>query len=236
MFATRLVAAALVTALLAPSLLAQDDDPAAKQIELKKGDKIIFFGDSLTEMSGQEVPKNLIKKGYVRIVRETLQEKHKDKDIEVDWVGYGGSSVLGLLSRADADVLAKKPTIVVIQIGVPDAIRKITKEEFKAGLEKLIAKLQKGGAQVVLCSLTSYGEKHDGSNPSEARLEEFAEVARAVAKEQKVPLNDLRKAFVDYWKKNNKDNKGSGLLTYDGNHFNQTGMDFVAEQMLKKFK
>jgi lysophospholipase L1-like esterase len=216
--------------------LAQDDDPASRQIELKKGDKIIFFGDSLTDMSAREVPKDLIKKGYVRIVRETLQEKHPDKDIEVQGIGYGGSSVLGLLSRVDADVLAKKPTIVVIQIGVPDAIRKISKEDFKAGLEKLIAKLRNAGVQVVLCSLTSYGEKHDGSNSSDARLEEFAAVARTVAKEQNIPLNDLRKAFVGYWKKNNKDNKGSGLLTYDGNHFNQTGMDFVAEQMLKKFR
>ena len=57
-----------------------------------------------------------------------------------------------------------------------------------------------------------------------------------MAKEQKVPLNDLRKAFVAYWKEHNKDNKASGLLTYDGNHFNQTGMDFVAEQMLKMLK
>jgi lysophospholipase L1-like esterase len=51
-----------------------------------------------------------------------------------------------------------------------------------------------------------------------------------------VPYNDLRKAFVEHWKKNNPDNKGSGILTYDGNHWNQTGMQFVAEQMLKRFK
>src|SRR5262249_9359357 len=132
----RTLALGLVMLILPAAILAADEDPAQMKIELKKGDKIIFFGDSLTEMSGQEVPKNLIQKGCVRIVRETLHEKHKDKNIEVDWVGYGGSSVLGLLSRADADVIAKKPTIVVIQIGVPDAIRKITREEFKDGLEK----------------------------------------------------------------------------------------------------
>ena len=97
-------------------------------------------------------------------------------------------------------------------------------------------KLQKANAQVVLCSLTSLGEKHDGTNRIDAKLEELAEVARVVAKEQKIPLNDLRKAFVAYWKEHNPDNKPSGLLTYDGNHFNQKGMEFVAEQMLKKFK
>lgn len=227
---------AIVAWALAVSLAAGQDDPASMQIELKKGDKILFFGDSLTDMSAREVPKDKVQKGYVRIVRETLQEKHKDKNIEVEGIGHGGSSILGLLARADVDVLAKKPTIVVIQIGVPDAIRKITKEEFKAGLEKMIAKLRGAGIQVVLCSLTSYGERPDGKNPSEERLEEFAAVARTVAQEQKVPLNDLRKAFVEYWKKHNQANKSSGLLTYDGNHFNQTGMDYVAEQMLKKFK
>ena len=61
-------------------------------------------------------------------------------------------------------------------------------------------------------------------------------LAREIAAEKKVPLNDLRKAFVAYWKEHNQENKPHGYLTYDGNHFNQTGHDFVAEQMLKKLK
>ena len=43
-------------------------------------------------------------------------------------------------------------------------------------------------------------------------------------------------AFVDHWKKNNPDNQASGILTYDGNHWNDTGNRFVAERMLTKFK
>jgi lysophospholipase L1-like esterase len=211
------------------------DDVAQRQVELKKGDKIIFFGDSLTELAGKEEPKKFVTKGYVRIVRDTLKEKHKDKNIEVDWVATGGHTVPDLLKRVDKDVIAKKPTIVVIQIGCNDA-RRIPKDTFKEGLEELIEKLQKEKTQVVLCSLTSVGEKHDGTNKDDPKLDEFAEVARGIAKEKDVPLNDLRKAFVEYWKTNNPDNKPSGFLTYDGNHFNDTGHQFVAEQMLKKFK
>jgi lysophospholipase L1-like esterase len=136
----------------------------------------------------------------------------------------------------DKDVLSKKPTIVFIQIGVNDAAGGVTPDQFKKQLEELIGRLQKGGAQVVLCSLTSLGEKHDGSNRIDAKLDALADVARAVAKEQKIPLNDLRKAFVEHWKENNTDNKGSGILTYDGNHFNDAGMRFVAERMLKMLK
>jgi lysophospholipase L1-like esterase len=211
------------------------DDPAAATIELKKGDSIIFFGDSLTELAGKEEPKQHVTKGYVRIVREELEMTRKDKGLKVDWVATGGHTVPDLLKRVDRDVIAKKPTVVVIQIGCNDA-RRIPKEQFKAGLEELIDKLRKADIRVVQCTLTSVGEKHDGTNKDDPKLEEFAEVERGVAAEKKVPLNDLRKAFVEYWKKNNPDNKASGILTYDGNHFNQKGHDFVAEQMLKKFK
>jgi len=215
---------------------AEDDtDWASKQVDLKKGDHIIFFGDSLTELAGREEPKSHVTKGYVRIVREALERKHPDKDLKVDWVATGGHTVPDLLKRVDKDVIAKKPTIVVIQIGCNDA-RRIPKERFQAGLEELIDRLQKAEIQVIQCSLTSVGEKHDGTNRDDAALEAFAVVAREVAKAKKVPLNDLRKAFVEYWKKNNPDNKPSGFLTYDGNHFNDAGHKFVAEQMLKKFK
>src|SRR2546428_7050200 len=85
------------------------EDLAAKKVELKKGDHIIFFGDSLTALAGQEEPKAHVTKGYVRIVRETLRESHKDKDIAVEWVATGGHTVPDLLKRVDRDVIAKKP-------------------------------------------------------------------------------------------------------------------------------
>jgi lysophospholipase L1-like esterase len=210
-------------------------EPTQRQIELKSGDRIIFFGDSLTELAGREAPKEHVKKGYVRIVRETLQETHKGKDIDVDWVATGGHTVPDLLKRVDRDVIAKKPTIVVIQIGCNDA-RRIPKEAFKNSLEELIDRLQKAQIQVVQCTLTSVGEKHDGTNKDDAKLDEFAEIERQVAKAKNVPINDLRKAFVAYWKANNPDNRPKGILTYDGNHFNDAGHGFVAEQMLKRFK
>jgi lysophospholipase L1-like esterase len=210
-------------------------DSEANRVELKGRDRIIYFGDSLTNLAGVEEPKEHVTKGYVRIVRDALQEKHKNKNIEVDWVATGGHTVPDLLKRVDSDVIAKKPTIVVIQIGCNDA-RRIPTETFRTSLEELIDKLQSAGVQVVQCSLTSVGEKYDGTNKDDPKLDEFAQVERDVAKEKNVPLIDLRKAFVAYWKKNNPDNKPSGVLTYDGNHFNQRGHEFVAEQMLAIFR
>src|SRR5262249_555938 len=205
------------------------------KVALKDGDRVIFFGDSLTALAGQGGPKKHVSKGYVRTAREPVKGTHKEKTMEVDGGAPGGPPAPDLLKRVDRDVIAKKPTIVVIQIGCNDA-RRIPKERFKASLEELIDRLQRAKIQVVQCTLTSVGEKHDGTNKDDPKLEEFAEVERQVAKAKNVPLNDLRKAFVDYWKKNNPENAGSGILTYDGNHFNQKGHEFVAEMMLRKFK
>jgi lysophospholipase L1-like esterase len=215
--------------------LSHAGEPAKRQVELKKGDRILFLGDSLTYYGGIDGPKGKVTKGYVKIVQETLDKTHKDLGVKVDWVATGGHTVPDLLNRLDKDVLPRKPTIVVIQIGCNDA-RRITKKLFKMRLEELIDRLQSEKIQVIQCTLTSVGEKHDGTNPADKALEEFAEVQRQVIKAKKIPYNDLRQAFVAYWKKNNPENKSSGILTYDGNHWNDTGMQFVAKEMLKRFK
>ncbi len=229
------LAAGLISCWLIADSSAADDDNASRQIELKKGDRIIFFGDSLTSLAVDDTSGKNFAKGYVQTVRETLQAQHKDKDLQIDAVATGGHTVPDLLKRVDKDVIAKKPTIVVIQIGCNDA-RRVPKEIFQSTLEQLHDKLKAAGIQAIQCTLTSVGEKHDGTNANDAKMEEFAQVEREIAKSKDVPLNDLRKAFVGYWKEHNAENKPSGILTYDGNHFNQTGHDFVAEQMLKKFK
>jgi lysophospholipase L1-like esterase len=222
-------AAAAALILSPPTAPARQEDPTRAVVKLKQGDRVLFFGDSLTALA-------LKPNGYVSLVRKALREKHPGLGLEVLAVATGGHRVTDLLARVDKDVLAKKPTVVFIQIGVNDANRGVTPEQFKAQLEELIGRLRKGGAQVILCSLTSLGEKHDGTNRVDTKLDALADVARAVAREQKVPLNDLRKAFVEHWKKHNPENRPRGILTYDGNHFNDAGHRFVAERMLEKLR
>ena len=215
-------------ALLAPAF---GDDPATLQVELKKGDRIIFFGDSLTALAVKDknVPDG---KGYVPLVREAL----KDRGVEVDAVATGGHKVTDLLKRVDADVIAKKPTYVVIQIGVNDASKGVTPEEFRAQLLELIGKLQAGGASVIQCTCTCRIEGYAKDNPMDEKLDALADVARGIAKEKNLPLVDLRLAFRDYWKANNPENKPKGFLTYDGNHWTEVGHKYVMEQMMKKFR
>jgi len=76
---------------------------------------------------------------------------------------------------------------------------------------------------VIVCTPSVIGEKHDGSNKLDRKLDEYSEISRKVAKETKSQLCDLRKAFLEKLKTDNKDNKGQDILTGDGVHLNDAG-------------
>ena len=199
---------------------------------LKKGERIVFLGDSIT--AGGVRPT-----GYVTLVKNALAEKHKDLGIEVIGAGVSGNKVPDLQRRLDKDVLAKKPTVVVIYIGINDVwhgendpAKGTSKEKFEEGLKEIIKKIKDAGARVVLCTPTVIGEKKAGANKLDAKLDEYAEISRAVAKDTGAQLCDLRKAFVDHLAKNNPDDKESGILTTDRVHLNDAGNKLVAETIL----
>jgi lysophospholipase L1-like esterase len=197
---------------------------------LKKGDRVVFLGDSITQ--GGAGPG-----GYVTLFREAIEKDHKDLGVEVIGAGISGNKVPDLENRLDRDVIAKKPNVVVIYIGINDVWhsqngRGTPKEAYEKGLRSLIERIEKAGARPVLCTASVIGEKTDGSNPLDKMLDEYCQVSRDVAKETKTQLIDLRKAFLDYLKQHNPENKDKGILTGDTVHLNSAGNKFVAEQML----
>jgi lysophospholipase L1-like esterase len=208
---------------------------ADEKIKLKKGDRIVFLGDSITQAGND--PKNPT--GYVNLIREELKKKHPDHDLEVIGAGVSGNKVPDLQRRVDKDVIAKKPTLVFIYIGINDVwhgekdpTKGTSPEKYEEGLKEVIKKIQDAGARVVLCTPSVIGEKLGGKNNLDAKLDEYADISRKVAREMKVPVCDLRKTFVERLKEKNADDQEKGVLTNDRVHLNEAGNRFVAEQML----
>jgi lysophospholipase L1-like esterase len=220
-----LLATVAALALTAPT---RADDP----VPLKKGERIVFLGDSITQAG-------VGPKGYVTLVKQALAEKHKDLGVEVIGVGVSGNKVPDLQRRLDKDVLARKPTLVVIYIGINDVwhgendpAKGTPKDKYEAGLKDVIQRIKDAGGRVVLCTPTVIGEKKPGTNKLDAKLDEYAEVSRAVAKETGSRLCDLRKAFQDHLAKNNPEDKERGVLTSDRVHLNDAGNRLVADTVL----
>ena len=193
-------------------------------------ERIVFFGDSITELGAGP-------QGYVTIVNDSLA-KSSGGTIEVIGAGISGNRVPDLLVRVDRDVIARKPSLTVIYIGINDVWhwqsfnRGTPKPEFESGLKELITKIHAAGSRVILCTPSVIGEKRAGTNTMDTMLAEYAGISRSVAHAMQVQLCDLNAAFNDYLRAHNPHDAGEGILTTDGVHLNVEGNRFVAAQML----
>jgi lysophospholipase L1-like esterase len=206
---------------------------SSREQALNPAHRIIFFGDSITELGVKPG-------GYVSIVRDTLASIGYSYD--VIGAGISGHKITDLLARVDRDVIAKKPTVVVIYIGINDvwhyefASRGLTgtsKERFESGLNELIARIRASGAQTVLCTPSVIGEHLNGANKYDPMLDEYSAISRRVAAQTGSTLCDLRTAFLEYLRSNNPSDSGKDILTNDGVHLNDAGNRFVAGELLR---
>lgn len=212
-------------------LFAQHRAPKVMPVTLYDGDRVAFFGDSITQAGANG-------KGYIRLIEADLPKRLPGAKVELIGAGISGHRVPNLLERVERDVLNKKPTIVIVYIGINDVWhsqsgRGTSKEDFEAGLRDLVAQFTAAQIRVILCTPSVIGEKADGANPLDAMLDEYAAITRTVAKTTGTPLLDLRQQFVAYLKTHNEADEAKGVLTSDGVHLNEAGNRFVADRMLE---
>ncbi|GAB3697522.1 hypothetical protein GCM10027592_21730 [Spirosoma flavus] len=191
-----------------------------------KPTRIIFFGDSITQAGVKPG-------GYIDRLKTMLPADQ----YELIGAGIGGNKIYDLFLRMDDDVMAQKPDMVVIWVGVNDVWHKATSgtgtdpDKFVKFYEAVVKKLQAANIKVALCTPAAIGEKTDMTNQQDGDLNQYSQFIRDIAKKYNVPLIDLRKAFLDYNLKSNAENKDRGILTTDRVHLNDAGNQYVAEQM-----
>ena len=192
-----------------------------------KPKKIIFFGDSVTQMGVQG-------NGYINL----LKKKVDPNQFELVGAGIGGNKVYDLYLRMEDDVLSKKPDLVFIYVGINDVWHKLGArtgtdyDKYLKFYQALIHKIQANGSKIVLCTPTVIGEKKNDANEVDEDLNLYAKGIRELAAKNNLLLCDLRKAFVDYENANNTTDAEKGVLTTDKVHLNDIGNKLVADTML----
>jgi lysophospholipase L1-like esterase len=196
----------------------------------KRRKKIVFFGDSITEQ-GLRIG------GYIRVLRDLLYEAAIDDDYELVGAGVSGDKVYDLYLRMDEDILSKGADLVVIFIGINDVGHKWSLgtgtdiSSFEAFYVAIIEKLLAAGIKVVLCTPGLIGEAVQFENKEDVEIERYCGLIRDIAVKYQLPLVDIRKAFVEYNRAYNMDNKSMGVLTTDRVHLNIQGNQLVAKVM-----
>jgi len=218
------------------------------KLVIKKGDKIAFMGDSITANGNR-------KKGYIRLVMETLNKE----GLNVTHIpaGKSGHKSNNMLARLDNDVINKRPQWMTLSCGVNDVwhfklklgkrtFEGVPLKEYKKNITAIIDKAQKAKIKVLILTSTMIGE--DQSSDLNQNLVPYNEFLREIAKEKKCLIADLNKDMQEALKKI-PDVKGrakmfgdsqykrdiKNKLTSDGCHMNAKGNMMMAKGILRAF-
>lgn len=124
--------------------------PAAKKVLQETGAvTVVALGSSTTAGSGASADD----KSYPAVLEAELKRRLPQATIKVVNKGIGGQSAYEMLLRMEADVIEAKPSIVIWQTVVNDAIRDVGEDKLAKILRKGIKKVQAAGIDMVMMDL-----------------------------------------------------------------------------------
>ncbi len=157
---------------------------------LKKNDRIVFFGDSITE---QHL--------YTNYVETYLATRYPELDLTFFNAGWGGDTAPGGLARLERDVMAMKPTVVTLCYGMNDGAYMPPSDDIRnryvTGMRALVARLKEANVRVVL--LTP-GMVDESVNPglkavqyNQSGLRVLADEVLKLAATEQLPVCDIHR-------------------------------------------
>ena len=206
---------------------------------LKKNERILFTGDSVTDFGRKRpVGEGLgdgVGTGYVRYVESFLNAFYPELDVRVSNTGISGNNTRDLKARFDTDVLALEADWVSILIGINDVWRQfdcpslpnqhVLPEEYEANLEEMVSRAEKK-SKIIL--MTPYYMEPIAEDPMRRRMDEYGAIVRRVAKKHGCLLVDLQEMFNEYFTK-----RHSSAVSWDRIHPNHTGAMLIANAVLR---
>ncbi|MEJ7710815.1 MAG: SGNH/GDSL hydrolase family protein [Pyrinomonadaceae bacterium] len=118
----------------------QQRSPAVGDFYLKSGDRVVFYGDSITDQ-----------RLYTTFVETYVLTRFPTLDVSFIHSGWGGDRVTGggggkIEQRLERDVLAYRPTVVTIMLGMNDASYKAYDQgvfdTYSSGYENIVKRLK----------------------------------------------------------------------------------------------
>jgi len=151
----------------------------AQDFALKSGDRVVFYGDSITDQ-----------RLYTVLTETFVHTRYPKLDVSFVHSGVGGDRVTGgwagpIELRLKRDVAPYRPTVVTIMLGMNDGdyhpFEQATMDRFTSGYERLIQLLKQEapGARITLIQPSPFDEvtrppmKHGGYNTSLVKMSEY---------------------------------------------------------------
>ena len=197
------------------------------ELLLKKGDRIVAIGDSIT-----------IAGGYLRDIDTVIARQYPELQIPVIInAGVSGQKAENLIVRFQKDVVDQRPAIVTINVGINDVSLHLQSppddtvlKAYKENIAKMVDTAQAAGIKVILLTPTIIQETptSDGNQ----RLLQYSLVMRGIARDKQCRFVNLHAMFLKAL-----GHKPAGMtanwLTSDGVHMQPLGDAIMALGVLR---
>lgn len=203
-------------------------------------EKIVFAGDSVTDHYSTnpigEGPDGL-GQGYVQMVENSMSTWYPEMPIRIINAGISGNTSRDLLSRFQRDVISLKPDWISICIGINDVWSQfrfrsmfemhVYPDEYEKNLEQMITATKENVKGIFI--MTPYYIEPSSGDSMRARMDEYANICRQLAKKHGCILVDLQQAFDQQLRFTH-----SSYLALDGVHPSQVGCAVIARAFLDR--
>jgi lysophospholipase L1-like esterase len=205
--------------------------------QLKPGDRVVFYGDSITAQ-----------RLYTTWVETYVRTRFPDLNVTFVHSGWGGDRVTGggggtIDTRVERDIAAYKPTVITIMLGMNDGrytpLNKELQDWYATGFTAMIEKIKKAapGARITLIRPSPYDEvtrapiAGGGYNPV---LIKFGDFLQQMATKEGFQIADLNAPVVKMLEKAKAtDAETAGKIIPDRVHPSAAGHLIMAEALLQ---
>lgn len=206
---------------------------------LEHMDRIIFAGDSITDMGrarplGEGLFEN-VGHSYVRIIENMLSAWYPEIMIRITNTGISGNTSRDLLNRFQQDVIDLNPDWVSICIGINDVWRQfdspaipdshVLPDEYEANLEKMVLSAKSQVKGVFL--MTPYYMEPNQMDWMRKRMNEYGGIVKKLAQKHNCIFIDLQNTFDQYFMY-----RHSSYIAWDRVHPNLIGATIIAKEFL----
>ena len=204
--------------------------------------KILFYGDSITDMArSREMDGNAFGYGvgYVNSVSATLKYENPEQ-YEIINRGISGNRVVDLYARIKADVWNHNPDVISILIGINDIWHEIyggngvELDRFERVYRMMLEDTKKTLPNVKFIFCEPFVLKGSATEEKYAEfleVKKYAAVIKKLAEEYGIPFVALQEKFDEGAAKH-----GAVHYLYDGVHPDIAGGKLIAEEWLKVFR
>lgn len=192
--------------------------------------RIVFVGDSFVHRSARD-------HDLLGAIHDELATRHPAYNLDLVDAGVNGNRIADIQGRLDRDVIALRPHAIVLywdsdisdvneRSMTPAEVREV-RTAYERTLRDVASRLVATGAFVIMSGPTLIGERPRGRNPKDSQLDAYRRINRRVASAFGIRYIDTRRAFFAHRPPDMPADVSKGILTEDGEHFNEPGARLI---------